>query len=202
MHDGTWTKVHNWRSDSRGYLKYPWVLYLDPEAKYINQDIDQQCFYRNTTALLNWSTLDIQRVKLTILKDDEIVVFMTFSGKGSDHGSWFSMDSLLNSSFTDLTQVPFDQPGNVFNIKGEVYRKYLIASNSTPGFPLTELECKTDSGWLAVANYIYPCDLPPAHRIMYAKNYTKSRFVSTEMEFADTLEIWIETTEPAVHDEL
>ena len=47
-------------------------------------------------------TYNIQKVRVDIIKNEEIVAFMLFNGSNTNNKNWFTHGNLLNSSWQDL----------------------------------------------------------------------------------------------------
>ncbi|CAG2246132.1 unnamed protein product [Mytilus edulis] len=107
------------------------------------KDISSSTFKRHYKSdLINyWEHLNIEKVKVSINKNDTERQYFIFNGTMSSKTDWFSQDRLLNTSYQDLNSKT--RP-NFFQINGDqsIKRPFVINENYAG--------CQYDSGWLVV----------------------------------------------------
>ncbi|CAI9742330.1 Hypothetical predicted protein [Octopus vulgaris] len=90
-----------------------------------------------------WSDLPIEEVKLVVYKEQTAVVSVVFDGRDATLESWFSLQNLKSSPWSDLPQSPV----NYFSMGNHWIRHFYISSNHGG--------CDIDRGWLIVAEGSY-----------------------------------------------
>ncbi|XP_014662096.1 PREDICTED: uncharacterized protein LOC106805128 [Priapulus caudatus] len=88
------------------------------------------------------------KVKVSLLKANEEVVFVDFNGVGSNKVNWFSQDRILRSSFSDL---PYSASMNYASIAGsgaKGQRRFFLQKNYGG--------CDVDAGWVVIADRLKP----------------------------------------------
>ena len=147
-----WTKVFRLLGGTKkGRLHKMWTE---------NTDMDAGNF-RNNDVLSNWDIKDIKLVKIEVTGlSDEIVARLIFDGAGTDIENWFSVETLFNSTWSDLSNQSSIQ---TFSIKGVTlptvgFLRWAILNNSVVNN--TVANCTSDLMWFAAFKHIfYPCDV-------------------------------------------
>ena len=181
LQTGNWTKIF---SSPKNYNKGI-VKLIKGEIGVINTCTTN--LFRNETILSNWSNYNIKRINLTVISNNVSVASMLFSGQQTTNTSWFSIKTLISSSWSDLTP---NTSVSTFSINGRSAgkRRWFVAKTAENN------TCTKDIGWFVVTWTYYPCgdSSYTGHRILYAKNGTSSTFTQGTIGIADKFEVWIE----------
>ncbi|XP_033109146.1 uncharacterized protein LOC117110510 [Anneissia japonica] len=128
--------------------------------------------FRSNQPLVDWSSLQITQVKLTLFSEsaDELLSLI-FDGVGSDKTSWYALDRLIISPWTDLTT---SVSHNCFSIYGESQSRTFYINAHYGG-------CSVDTGWLTIIDASMGCpwergiDLPA---FLYSLSDVKENWTS------------------------
>ncbi|XP_036360298.1 uncharacterized protein LOC118764136 [Octopus sinensis] len=93
-----------------------------------------------------WNHLPIEQVKLVLYKNHADIVTMVFDGRNTTLQSWFSLNNLKSSPWTDL--IP--ENNHYFSVAGvENLRRFYVAQ--------ARGGCLTHRGWLAMMDGFHGC---------------------------------------------
>ncbi|CAC5391164.1 unnamed protein product [Mytilus coruscus] len=130
-----------------------------------------------------WSSVGIEQVKVLIYKTDIVKAFLIFDGMSSTSTSWFSLDKLLSSSYSDLKGADTNKIGFYFNLRGledtnnvNYRRFYVNAAWDTSGHCL-------DSGWLMVSDVLSTGDCQYEKNHLSRKPFILFSPYPTQIEF-------------------
>ncbi|XP_071950323.1 uncharacterized protein [Antedon mediterranea] len=134
-----WVRVFKGVSMTGVSIYNAWQTGTGTSSHHAHQFLISDTFYRNNAIFDNWSTLDIQQVKLTAFSAFHEELFsITFDGVGSTTNSWFSKDKVQSSPWEDMQTAST----NYFSIVGHASRRFFM-SNYYNG-------CGGDKGWFIV----------------------------------------------------
>ncbi|XP_036356012.1 uncharacterized protein LOC118761914 [Octopus sinensis] len=152
-----------------------------PSTWNVDKCIDTVCpnFFRHPI-LDFWSDLPIEEVKLVVYKEQTAVVSVVFDGRDATLESWFSLQNLKSSPWSDLPQSPVID----FSMGNHWIRHFYISSNHGG--------CDIDRGWLIVAEGSYcPWErFPHFPAIIYSGEDSKIVW-NDGFETADSMAIFI-----------
>ncbi|XP_071949332.1 uncharacterized protein [Antedon mediterranea] len=134
-----WVRVFKGVSMTEVSIYNAWQTGSGTSSHHAHQFLISDTFYRNNAIFDNWSTLNIQQVKLTAFSAFHEELFsITFDGVGSTTTSWFSKDRVQSSPWDDMQSAS----SNVFSIDG-IYNRRFFINNYYNG-------CGGDKGWFIV----------------------------------------------------
>ncbi|XP_076085680.1 uncharacterized protein LOC143056491 [Mytilus galloprovincialis] len=168
----------------------------DPEARLFTSTSK----HFKSVIMNNWNSVGIEQVKVLIYKNGLVKAFLIFDGIGSTSTSWFSLDKLLSSSYSDLKGADTNKIGFYFDLQGledtnnvNYRRFYVNAAWDTSGHCL-------DSGWLMVSDVLSTgdCQYETNHLsqkpfILFSPFSTQIKFGEANMDeiLADSLAIFV-----------
>ena len=145
-----------------------------------------ECQFRRSDIIDNWEG-SINQVKVEIFKDGLVHSWVIFNGTGSGKYGWFSLNRILNTSWTDLKS-----SSATVSLKGQYKKARLYRFLMVEQFAK---QCQYDVGWLmvgsrgeCVANSGYTKNDYPI--ILFSEKNTKSK-KGSEFSVADKLEVSI-----------
>lgn len=191
VYNGTF---YTWDAATIGYDTM-WALFKS-EVSYTPADPSSYEPYKSSI-LQDWEEkkISVQAIKMSFIKDNREDAFIVFNGFGKTKSTWFSCDNILYASYTDLPDA-------------HIAEKVHCPGTTTSGFPLTiqnktfhDGPCFENTGWAVVAdtNLGYsvcfstyaPFDGPEPY-FKYSKLTRIATDLTTELEWADSLEIYLQ----------
>ncbi|XP_033633572.1 uncharacterized protein LOC117295114 [Asterias rubens] len=137
-----------------------------------------------------WEELNIDKVKLSVYKDEMETICLIFDGEGTDSLSWFSQENLIFSPWSDLTK---ESECNVFSIEGQYTpealgtRRWLINKKLSPCVGGSE-------GWLMIiADSGFLCSFKRTPQILFSNTTIAEPWSSGSLEKGDFVTIFIST---------
>lgn len=145
-----------------------------------------------------WPELPVEKVKVSVYTEGEEKVRLVFDGRGTDHLTFFTLDRLLVTPFTDLPSgYNPGHRGAFFSIAGDeqaaALRRFFINKNYGG--------CHMDEGWLLVTELDsdFSCAWEdkggPLPAIWYPLKNESVKWTSEESAIANVLTISIKLTE-------
>ncbi|XP_033729550.1 uncharacterized protein LOC117318698 [Pecten maximus] len=93
-----------------------------------------------------WDSSGVQKVRLELYKEGELVAHVVFNGKSTTSTSWFSKENVLSSNWIDLKESNYEK-GNHFSFFGyrdnDIDRRLYINKEWKRG-------CGSHKGWMVV----------------------------------------------------
>ena len=213
---GNWSNTMNWVCCDRKDEE-PWTLIFRMNSGFpkpvsggfrfgvggINKTYYEHCQYRNDEIIGDWSSLTIQRIKVELIKDESVAAYLIFSGLETNDRSWFSVDNLLESSWSDLMSVkntnaiPLRISFSGQLLTDDKYHRFVVATvlSNNP------VNCDTDFGWMYVTKSpVYPCKTTSSQtgtRIIYSTAGVATKLQEGPwIDYADSLQISIDLEFP------
>ncbi|XP_052833430.1 uncharacterized protein LOC128251094 [Octopus bimaculoides] len=130
-----------------------------------------------------WNHLPIEQVKLVLYKNQADIVTMVFDGRNTTLQSWFSLNNLKSSPWTDLIPEKnrhFSVAGN-----GNTRRFYVSQARSS---------CSYHRGWLIIIGDFKGCNWEKSDyypKIIYSKTNLSTKW-HDEYGVADSMAIFIQ----------
>ncbi|XP_071949658.1 uncharacterized protein [Antedon mediterranea] len=116
-----WVRVFKGVSMTGVSINSAWQTGSETSSHHAHQFLISDTFYKSNAIFDNWSTLNIQQVKLTAFSAFHEELFsITFDGVGSTTNSWFSKDRVQSSPWDDM-QTASSNIFSVDNPHGEVF---------------------------------------------------------------------------------
>lgn len=150
---------------------------ISPTSKHLTSQLIKQ-----------WTSLNIQKVKLELYSEGNVVMQLVFNGEGSDSMDWFNNRRLMYSTYEDMHK---NSVYNYFSIQGYITndaRRFHINSEYHG--------CPGDVGWLTVVDSDptgrcgWETDRPRP-QFLYSKSKTMRNWNSGDIGLADMLAIFI-----------
>ncbi|XP_071960961.1 uncharacterized protein [Antedon mediterranea] len=159
-----------------------WQTGTGTSSNHAHQFLISDTFYRNNVIFDNWSTLNIQQVKLTAFSAFHEELFsITFDGVDSTTSSWFSKDRVQSSPWDDTQTAS----SNIFTIANSHGGRSFYMSNIHSG-------CAGDKGWFAVLEATHCREFDgygTNPRIVYSRTKSAEVWVSTNIGTARAMTI-------------
>ncbi|XP_069118291.1 uncharacterized protein [Argopecten irradians] len=190
-HVGDWTLVYRARSENEREVAFSYVHPFGTDEfnaipGCLSTSGTAKCNgnYRHT-AIDQWRSLDVRRVKVEMYKGSLPVAFIVFNGTGTGATDWFNRKSVLSSSWTDIKS-----RGDCFSFfgrKDELVNRRLYINKATSS-------CKDDIGWMLVSESKGECpyDNGAKHPIFLYSEHSTASLLEDHGKQAEVLAIYVD----------